>query len=223
MSDIEQLSLLGAAARGPSRVLEGELPPDLRLVDQWLSADEEVALLAAVDAGEWRADIARRVQQHGLRYSGRQRDVPQVVEGGLPPWLDPVLDRLEAERALVRRAEQVNVNEYLPGQGIAAHVDVAHFGPSVAVVSLGAPTVMVFEHPTSGGRCEVHLQPRSLVVLAGESRSEWRHSIPKRKNDRIDGTLVPRQRRVSLTFRTLADDRVPDDRWNADGRGRARR
>jgi alkylated DNA repair dioxygenase AlkB len=212
MTAPDQLTLLdegpGVPVEPPAaRWLEGSAPPGLRVLERWLSADEERALLAGVDAGEWRTDIARRVQQHGLRYSGRRTEHPQVVPGGLPGWLGPVVDRLEQEHALVRRAEQCNVNEYLPGQGIAAHVDVDHFGPKVALVSLASPTVMTFEPApgTAGERAELLLPNRSLVVLDGESRTGWRHGIPKRKADRIDGVRVPRHRRVSLTFRTLAD------------------
>lgn len=221
MRGVEQLSLgpLGTdeAVEPPdARWLRGGPPPGLRLVERWLTAEEEAALLVGVDAEEWRTDIARRVQQHGLRYSGRRSERPQVLPGGLPHWMRFVVDRLEAQRVLARRAEQVNVNEYLPGQGIAAHVDVAHFGPTVAIVSLGAPTVMAFQPGpgAAGERAELLVPHRSLVVLGGEARTSWRHGIAKRKHDRIDGVRVARRRRVSLTLRTVA---VPDDPTNPDG------
>jgi alkylated DNA repair dioxygenase AlkB len=51
----------------------------------------------------------------------------------------------------------------------------------------------------------VRLAPGSLVVMAGPARQEWRHAIPARKSDPApDGGRVPRERRVSVTFRTLA-------------------
>jgi len=181
--------------------LEGVVP-GLRLVDAWITSEVEAELGAQIDAGTWRTDIARRVQQFGLRYSGRERRLPDHLDP-LPAWLDPILDRLEAE-GFASRPVQANVNEYLPGQGIARHRDLLSFGPVVAVVSLLAPTTMVFEHHETGERAEARLQPRSLVILDGASRREWMHSIPKRKNDVVDGVKVPRHRRVSLTFRTLA-------------------
>jgi alkylated DNA repair dioxygenase AlkB len=171
-------------------------------VEGWLTPAEEAALLEGVDAGEWRNDIARRVQQYGLRYTGRAGATPTDA-GPLPEWLHPVLDRLEGE-GFSRRPEQVNVNEYLPGQGIARHTDIAYFGPVVAIVSLLSATTMVFEQHETGSRGDLRVEPRSLVVLRGESRSTWQHSIPKRKTDVVDGLKVPRHRRVSLTFRTVA-------------------
>jgi alkylated DNA repair dioxygenase AlkB len=47
------------------------------------------------------------------------------------------------------------------------------------------------------------LERLSLVVLAGDSRHTWRHAIPSRKMDRVNGQVLPRGRRVSLTFRTV--------------------
>ena len=46
--------------------------------------------------------------------------------------------------------------------------------------------------------------PRWLV-LRGEARYHWRHSIPARKTDVIDGVRVARTRRVSVTFRCVIE------------------
>jgi hypothetical protein len=43
--------------------------------------------------------------------------------------------------------------------------------------------------------------------LAGEARYDWRHAIPGRKIDKVDGRAVVRGRRVSLTFRTVRLER----------------
>lgn len=45
------------------------------------------------------------------------------------------------------------------------------------------------------------LPARSLLVIAGEARYRWAHGITPRKFDKIQGALLPRQRRVSFTFR----------------------
>jgi len=47
------------------------------------------------------------------------------------------------------------------------------------------------------------LPRRSLLIMTGEARYRWRHAILHRKTDKIDGELVKRQRRVSLTFRRV--------------------
>ena len=47
------------------------------------------------------------------------------------------------------------------------------------------------------------LPPRSILVLGGEARYAWYHSIACRKIDKVDGDFYFRKRRVSLTFRTV--------------------
>ena len=47
------------------------------------------------------------------------------------------------------------------------------------------------------------LPRRSLLIMTGEARYRWRHAILHRKTDKIDGELIKRQRRVSLTFRRV--------------------
>jgi alkylated DNA repair dioxygenase AlkB len=98
----------------------------------------------------------------------------------------------------------VIVNEYLPGQGISAHVDhVGSFGPVVASVSLLSACVMEFTHPEDRTCVPVVLEPGSLCVMTGPARFTWRHSIPARKSDPGPNGRVPRGRRVSVTLRTV--------------------
>lgn len=98
--------------------------------------------------------------------------------------------------------DQVIVNEYLPGQGISAHVDcVPCFGPVIASVSLGATCEMLFHNLSTKARSSILLEPHSLLMLSGEARYSWSHEIPARQSDLIEGMRVTRGRRVSLTFR----------------------
>ena len=120
---------------------------------------------------------------------------------------------------------QLTLNEYLPGQGIAAHVDTEScFGPDIFVVSLGSGITMTMteqkpNHHSNGGNVEtkqrkhIYLKPRSLLVLRQDARYLWSHMIAPRKNDKIDGKLVARERRVSLTFRqALFPGNIPGNR-----------
>jgi alkylated DNA repair dioxygenase AlkB len=47
------------------------------------------------------------------------------------------------------------------------------------------------------------LEPCSLLLLRGEARYRWTHGIPRRQQDRIADGVLPRQRRVSITFRKV--------------------
>jgi alkylated DNA repair dioxygenase AlkB len=179
------------------------LPPGLRLVPSWLAEGEGAALLAAVDAEAWAGELKRRVQHYGFRYDYKRRGVSTAERlGPLPTWAAKLAARLAAERVFGRAPDQVIVNEYRPGQGIAAHVDSSAFGPVVASLSLGSGCLMGFEGPGGEAR-SLWLEPRSLLVLGGEARSAWRHGIAQRRSDVVGGERRPRGRRVSLTFRTV--------------------
>ena len=101
--------------------------------------------------------------------------------------------------------DQIIVNEYQPGQGIAPHVDCPRsFRSPIISLSLGSGIEMEFKR---GERVErLYLQPRSLIVLQGAARYDWTHAIRPRKNDVIASHRVARQRRISITFRWLNNE-----------------
>lgn len=66
------------------------------------------------------------------------------------------------------------MNEYLPGQGIAAHIDRdTCFGPAVASVSLGSDIIMDFMSEETGDIGHVLLPARSAVILLQDPRNNW--------------------------------------------------
>jgi alkylated DNA repair dioxygenase AlkB len=102
---------------------------------------------------------------------------------------------------------QMLVNEYLPGQGIALHRDYEPFDRTVVSLSLLAPCVMDFRCVADGRRERRLLPRRSLLILQDEARYGWEHGIARRKTDRYVGTVIPRARRLSITFRRTKDEK----------------
>ena len=47
------------------------------------------------------------------------------------------------------------------------------------------------------------MKERSLIILSDDARYEWQHAIPARKSDVVNGFKIARDRRLSLTFRTV--------------------
>lgn len=170
----------------------------LSLLPDFVTPEEAEALLAQIDAAPWDATLARRVQHYGYRYAYKARQVAEPL-GPLPGWVLPLAERM-LEVGFPQPAQQIIVNEYLPGQGIGAHTDSDVFGPVIASLGLGGGVAMVLQDKPWWRR-ELYLPPRSLLVLKGPARAQWQHAIPARKIDPGHGT---RDRRVSLTFRTLA-------------------
>ncbi len=181
------------------------LPPGARLIDGFVEEHEAERSLAAIDTMPWRTDLKRRVQHYGWRYDYRARAVSTDMDlGPLPNWLAELAARVGRDGEFDATPDQVIVNEYLPGQGISAHVDCEPcFGPVIASLSLGGAAQMVFRKLSTGERCSIVLEPAMLLILSSEARYDWTHEIPTRKSDVIAGVRQPRARRVSLTFRTV--------------------
>lgn len=184
--------------------------PGLFYIADWLSAEACEDLLAAVDAAEWSTQLRRRVQHYGHRYDYGRRSLSAGGSSAeeappMPSWVVSHAVRLVDEGFMEAVPDQAIVNEYLPGQGISAHVDcVPCFGPVVAAVSLGSACVMDFANPEDGGRAAVRLAPGSLCVMTGPARYVWRHSIAARKSDPgVEGGRVGRGRRISVTYRCV--------------------
>jgi alkylated DNA repair dioxygenase AlkB len=63
------------------------------------------------------------------------------------------------------------LNQYLPGQGIAAHLDdTRRFGSYVLAVSLGSDITMTFHNSRTAESVEVRVPRRSAYVLTGDAR-----------------------------------------------------
>lgn len=175
--------------------------------EDFITRCEEEALLDSIDAAEWQDDLKRRVQHYGYRYDYKARRVDaSMFLGELPRWAEGVADRLRVHGLV---ANQLIVNEYLPGQGISAHVDcVPCFGNIVASVSLGSACVMTLDRIGRVDSVHLPLAQRSLLLLDGPARFFWRHGIAARKTDIIRGQKFRRSRRVSLTFRRVLERRI---------------
>ncbi len=181
--------------------------PGLKYIPAYLSPTEQTDLLATIDAGAWITDLKRRVQHFGYVYDYKKRAVdPAMYLGALPDWAQVIAERLHADGHAPALPDQVIVNEYQPGQGIAPHVDcVPCFGDTILSISLGSACVMDFAPLRGSDKLSLLLEPGSLVIMQGESRYQWKHGIAPRKSDLVDGRSVARGRRVSLTLRKVID------------------
>ncbi len=195
-----QLNLLSTKHPEPDRQISG-----LTYLRDYITSADEQALLQKIDSLPWLDDLKRRVQHYGYKYDYKARVVTQdMYLGPLPEWLLAYAAALHRKGPFKQQPDQVIVNEYLPGQGIAPHIDcVPCFDETVASLSLGSRCVMDFAHSDTGQKTSMLLEPRGLLVLSDAARYQWTHAIAPRKTDKFDGIVIPRGRRVSLTFRKV--------------------
>jgi alkylated DNA repair dioxygenase AlkB len=176
------------------------------LLSDFISERQELTLISQIDDMTWDTRLKRRVQHYGHRYDYRARQIDkESFLGPLPNWLGDLSGRLCEAGIFSAPPDQVIVNEYQPGQGIAPHIDcVPCFTEVIASLSLAAGCIMEFTELASGSEKKfIYLRPRSLIALTKDARYRWRHAIAPRKSDLVDGVRLSRSRRLSLTFRKV--------------------
>ncbi|MBD2181115.1 alpha-ketoglutarate-dependent dioxygenase AlkB [Planktothrix sp. FACHB-1355] len=179
--------------------------PGLKYICDYISAAEQCQLLDTIDRQVWSTELKRRVQHYGYKYNYQKRSVESSLYlGDLPDWLLSIAKQLYTDKLTESLPDQVIINEYEPGQGIAAHIDcVPCFGETIISLSLGSVCVMDFTHSQTKQKIPILLLPGSLLILQKQARYEWQHGIALRKKDKYKGKEFVRTRRISLTFRKV--------------------
>jgi len=177
--------------------------PGLILVKSLLDVRSQTEVTDAIESGRWNTELKRRVQHFGYRYDYLVRCIAPTAETPpIPEWGNRLIRQIQALGITMQEFDQMIVNEYLPGQGIAPHVDrISCFGNEIVSVSLGSPCVMKFSNRLRGKTVDVLLEPGDLLLIKDEARYRWHHEIRPRKSDKWNGQTIKRGRRFSVTFR----------------------
>lgn len=182
--------------------------PGLIYKRNFLSPEDEDNLLNLIDKENWDTGLRRRVQHYGWKYDYKQRSIDESMRmGRLPKWAQQLAQKLVTEGFMSYIPDQVIVNEYVGKQGISKHCDQPRiFDDEVATVSLLETWDMVFRNKKDGRKVVVPLERGSVAILTDDARFKWTHEIPNRAHEKsLDNNgkyqIVPRVRRVSLTFR----------------------
>jgi alkylated DNA repair dioxygenase AlkB len=172
----------------------------------FISNEDHNELLSLIDNQTWLTDLKRRVQHYGYKYDYKRRSIDKSMHlGDIPNWCKGIAKKMLDNSIINFMPDQVIVNEYLPGQGIANHIDCEPcFNDTILSLSLVSSCVMQFTYKNNLDKIvPVLLEPRSLVVLKEDARYNWLHGIKSVKTDNYHGEKVVRKRRVSLTFRKV--------------------
>ncbi|KAK5442563.1 hypothetical protein LTS15_010987 [Exophiala xenobiotica] len=127
-----------------------ELPiPGLALILDFITADEEAALLTFLETQEWRTDLRRRCIHYGGTYclmpsrdvsvEERRRIESTILEADpVPSELEFVVDRMLGHGLYQGKNKPTFciVNEYVGLQGISAHVENFRFDSPVCGLTL---------------------------------------------------------------------------------------
>ena len=173
------------------------LPEGFSYAASLLDEAEEQSLLAEIKALPFR-DFKfhgfvgkRRVVSFGWRYDFNGGGVSKTED--MPNFLLPVREQAAAFAKMPPSdLQQVLVTEY----GAGWHRDRSVFGDVIGVSLLARCTFRLRRKQGAPQRANFTVEPRSVYLLRGPSRTEWEHSIP------AVNTL-----RYSITFRNVLDRR----------------
>jgi alkylated DNA repair dioxygenase AlkB len=171
----------------------------------YLTTEEQQELWQIINEQPWLGDLKRRVQHYGYKYDYKARRIDVSMKiGEMPIWVDTLAARLWKENIFPEKPDQLIINEYEAGQGIAPHVDCEPcFTDTIVSISLGSACMMDFIHLHTKEKRSILLEVGSMVVLKDESRYDWQHTIAPRKTDVFENQSYTRSKRISLTFRKV--------------------
>lgn len=171
----------------------------LTYIPNYISVADEYDLIKLIDSQNWNLDLKRRTQHYGYKYdyTARSLDASYYL-GEIPHWVDELCSKLHSDSIFIDKPDQVIINEYMPCQGIASHIDcVPCFACTICSLSLKSECVM--DLSCGDMKRRINLEPRSLLILKEDARYQWKHGIAARKSD----NGVKRERRISVTFRKV--------------------
>ena len=104
--------------------------------------------------------------------------------------------------------DQILINFYDPGDSFPSHVDdPIAYGDTICSLSLLSNYNINFKNyigDRSGDRFDLNLPRRSLLVMSGDARYNWKHGIlPKTFDYCADGSIRQREKRISITCRKV--------------------
>ena len=182
--------------------------PGLFLYPNFIDEAKEQQLLNEIDSQTWIVDYLRRLQYYGYR---NELDKPYDLirfPVAMPPLIEQLSKEIVAQGIVLLQPDQVIINEYVPGEGIKPHKDRAYYENQICGVNLGSSCIMRFIRGANLEVIDVEVPRRSLYVMQDDARKKWKHGIPPRKKDVVDGHVQHRERRVSITYRKVKPKRV---------------
>lgn len=182
--------------------------PGLFLYPDFIDEATEIRLLEEIDNQIWIIDYKRRLQYYGYR---NELDKPYDLIAfpvEMPPLIQQLSEQIVEQNIVLHQPDQVIINEYTPGEGIKPHKDRNYFDNQICGVNLGSGCIMRFIRGKNLEVIDVEIPRRSLYVMQDEARLKWKHAIPPRKKDVVDGQIKHRERRVSITYRKVKPAKV---------------
>lgn len=145
----------------------------LTIIPDFITPEEEGALLALADGGVWKSR-PHMDKQEQVFYAPDYRKGAEI----------PASSRFLSDRMGLRNPYRLILSEYKPGQGMQTHFDAREKFPIVGcIVSLISGSEWVFSR--GAVMVPVHVPRRSLLTFGGDARYMWQHEVRGIKARRV--------------------------------------
>lgn len=136
------------------------------------------------------ANNSRRVAHFGYYYSYDRTGLTPAP--AIPEFLNDLVNDIEITSKGFTTFDQVIINEYKPGQGIAPHTDHTKlFGPIIACITIGSSVPITFRNGDITKK--LYIKEGSMYIMTKDSRYKWTHSLTNKSKDT----------RYSITYRAI--------------------
>ena len=170
----------------------------LTYIPSIISEKEEFNLIKQIESSEWDESLKRLTQHYGYKYNYYSpHKATKTIE--IPDWLLELIKTLKKRKLIDFVPNQIIINRYLIGEGIAPHIDSDIFGDTIVSLSLGSGCN--FEFCNGKEYIIYYLESRSGLIMKNEARYNYTHSISKNKTDLVNKKRIKRKTRYSITFR----------------------
>jgi alkylated DNA repair protein alkB family protein 4 len=172
------------------------------LVSDFINENEENDLLNSIDNDIWIPSQSGRLKQDfGIKINFKKQTIKTKYFTGMPMYSKKILERLQTHRLLnnFQSVELCNLDyRSQRGSHIDSHIDdIWIWGERLITINLLSNTILSLipnENTNSNKIIYIPLPRRWMIVLYGDARYEYKHSIQKQHIQ---------DRRIAITFREL--------------------
>ena len=120
----------------------------------------------------------------------------------LPDWFDDIINKITNTNLIKRNPDQIIINRYLLGEGIASHVDKTEiFRNQIYSVSLSSGTTINFKKGNK--TCIIYVPRRAFLLMENDARYKYTHGIDKRKTHTVKVNGIKKERQKNKIFNNI--------------------
>ncbi len=199
--------------------------PDLYLIPNAFTKEENDMYMQILEGESNNPNVSKQIHtatEYGWKFLPATIKLPEDYLGEYPEWLEKLWQKIifHANNNIEHfpknaYPDNVLINKYEPGDGCNSHVDQINFWDNWVVgVSFGSGCTFEFMNDFNK-KIEIYIPSGSIYIMIDDARYKWKHGITFSQIDIYYGEIIPRTKRISLTFRTMMRHILSDEVKNA--------